>query len=192
MSRPDQKLNDLLDRLSSAASDRDVSVDDVLSEMGNRAITPFILIIALLMITPLSGIPGAPTLAAITIVTLSAQALYGRRRLWLPQWILRLQVRSARLKTAVDWLRKPCAYVDRRSTHRLGFLTDGPMRWITLLMCAILPLFWPPLEMLPFFSTFGAMIVALFAFGLFTRDGAYVLAGYGIVGSLIGAALLVF
>lgn len=197
MSRPttesrDQKLTDLLDRLSEAAGGAEVSVSDVLAQLGSRAITPFILVVAVLMISPLSGIPGAPTFAAIIIVMLSAQALFGRRRLWLPGWIMRLHIRSAALNKAIDWIRKPCAFIDRHSTHRLAVLTDGPMRWVTLLMCAVVPLFWPPLEVLPFFTSFGALIVSLFAFGLFTRDGVFVLAGYIIVATLICVAFTVF
>ena len=47
-----------------------------------------------------------------------------------------------------------------------------------LVTCVILPVGWPLLEFVPFASSFGGGTVALFAFGLFTRDGLYVLLGY--------------
>lgn len=178
----DKTLTHLLDGVERAAADEWVSIADVMHEFGDRAITPLILIIALLLVSPLSGIPGTPTIAAILIVTLSLQALFGRRRLWLPQWLLRRQLSARRVRQAVGWMRRPCAWVDRHSQQRLRFLTAGPMRWVTLLVCVLIPLSWPLLEILPFFTSFGAGTISLMSLGLFTRDGIYVLAGYSIVG----------
>lgn len=183
MSPNDQKtLNNLLDGMEHAASGEWVSIGDIMHEFGDRAITPLILIIALLLVSPLSGIPGTPTIAAILIVTLSLQALFGRRRLWLPRWLLRRQLSAQRVRQAVGWMRRPCGWIDRHSHQRLGFLTIGPMRWVTLAVCVLIPLSWPLLEVLPFFTSFGAGTISLMSLGLFTRDGIYVLAGYGIVG----------
>jgi len=189
---PDRPLTHLLDGLEQAADGENVSIADVRERLGNRAITPFILLIAVMMITPISGIPGVPTLSAVMIITLATQALFGRRRLWLPKRLLRLEIASSRVKTALSWIRRPCAFLDRNSRPRLALLTNGLMRWVTLLLCVIVPLFWPLLEFLPFFSSFGATIVSLFAFGLLTRDGIYVLAGYCLVSLSILVLILVF
>jgi hypothetical protein len=96
------------------------------------------------------------------------------------------------LQTAVSWLRRPSAFVERYSRHRLSVLTNGVMRGVALLVCAIVALFWPPLEFLPFMSTFGAGIVCLLAFGLMTRDGLYVLTGYCVLGLCVFMVFLVF
>tara|TARA_R100000306_G_scaffold2523_2_gene5496 strand:- start:436 stop:1017 length:582 start_codon:yes stop_codon:yes gene_type:complete len=174
----DRTLNHLLDRMEHAARQDTVSVDDVLHEFGDRAITPFILLIALMLVSPLSGIPGVPTFAAALIILLSTQALVGRRRLWLPGFLLRREIASKRLLKAVEWMRRPCAFVDRHSHSRLRYLTVGPARSLTLLACAVIPIGWPLLEVLPMVSSIGAAVVALLSFGLFTRDGLYVLLGY--------------
>lgn len=182
----DRTLNHLLDGLDHAAEGETVSVSDVLNQFGDRAITPFILLVALVLITPLSGIPGAPTIGAMIIVTLSVQAVSGRRRLWLPGFLLRRTIAAHRLRKAVGWMRKPCAFLDRHSHVRLQFLTVGPMRWITLLVCVVVPLGWPMLEVVPLVTSVGALTIGLFAFGLFTRDGLYVLFGYLMVGATSG------
>jgi hypothetical protein len=168
----------MLDGLEEAGQDRKVSFRDLLRQFGNRAITPFILLIALLMVSPLSGIPGMPSLATMIIVTMAVQALSGRKRIWLPEILLRQRFRSERLLQAVRWMRKPCAFLDRHSQMRLQFLTRGVMRWITLAICAALPLAWPLLEILPLVTSIGAATVALLVFGLLTHDGVYVLLGY--------------
>jgi hypothetical protein len=188
----DSSLTNLLDRLDRAAQGTQISVSDVVDELGDRAIIPLILLIALIMLSPLSGVLGMPTLAAILIITLAVQALFGRRRLWLPHWIKRLNMRASRMRTVVDWLRKPSAFLDRHSRPRLRVLTHSPLRWLTLLFCVVVPAFWPLLEVLPFVTTLGALIVSLLAFGLLTRDGIYVLAGYCIVLCVIAALFLVF
>lgn len=173
-----QNLGDLLDGMEHAAQRDDVTLRDVLDEFGDRSITPFILLASLLLVSPLSGVLGFSSFIAILVFVLSAQALVGRKRLWLPDVLLRKKMKSKHLLVAVKWLRKPCAFFDRHSGKWLQILTIGPMRIVTLLACTILPLGWPFLELVPFASSFGAGTVALFAFGLFTRDGLYVLLGY--------------
>lgn len=185
-------LGRLLDGMENAARKRDVSMRDLMREFGDRAITPFILVVALLLVSPLSGIPGTPTVAALLIISMAVQALAGRRRLWLPKFLMRRSVAGKHLRRAVEWMRKPCEFLDRHSHERLMFLTQGPMRWLTLALCVLIPLGWPLLEVLPMVSSFGAGTVALLAFGLFTRDGVYVLLGYLMVVLTAGAGLSFF
>lgn len=168
----------LLDSMDRAAENETVSINDVLHEIGDRAITPLILIVALLLVSPLSGIPGVSTLAALTIILLAVQAVTGRRRLWLPQFLLRREIPGHRLSGCVSYLRRPCAFVDGRCRPRMQFLTTGPMRFLTLVTVTIIPLGWPFMEVLPMMSSVGAATVALLVFGLFTRDGLFVLLGY--------------
>ena len=174
----ERSLTHLLDGMEHAARHDTVSVKDVLEEFGERSVLPFILVASLLLVSPLSGLFGVTTLIAMVIIVLSAQALWGRRRLWLPGFILRRRVKSSRLLLGIRWLRAPSKFFDRHSGRRLLILVTGPMRSITLLTCMVLPTAWPMLEFVPFASSFGGGTVALFSFGLFTRDGLYVLLGY--------------
>lgn len=187
----DKKLTHLLDGVEHAARNKTVSIADLLDEFGDRAITPFILIVCLLLISPVSGIPGVPTVGAVVIVILAAQALAGREQLWLPQKILNAKLSAKKVRKGVDWMRKPCAWVDRHSHPRLRLLTKGPLRWLALVMCLVIPLTWPLLELLPFFTSIGAGMVSLLSLGLITRDGLYVLAGYVFIG-LSGTGALAF
>ena len=185
----ENSLGQLLDRMEHAARECRGSVQDVIDEFGDRAITPFILLIAVMLVSPLSGIPGAPTIAAIMIIILAVQALSGRRQLWLPDFLRRQQVSGPKLRKAVSWIRRPCAFLDRHSHERLSVLTQGLMRWVTLALCVIIPLGWPPLELAPMVSSIGGATVALLAYGLFTRDGVYVLLGYVMIVLTAGAIL---
>lgn len=184
-------LTDLLDRVAKAAGKAErVSIRDVLAELGDRSITPVILVIAVILISPISGIPGAPTISGCLIVILAVQALIERRHLWLPDILLRRKVSGERLVRMVAWLRRPCRFVDRHTRPRLTVLTRGVARQITLVACVVIPLGWPLLEVLPFVTSTGALTVALLVFGLFTRDGLYVLGGYGMIVLTLGGTLL--
>lgn len=183
-------LTGLLDSIEAAAEDNDpVAVRDVVAQIGDSSIMAVILVVAILLISPLSGIPGVPSFSAALVILLVAQVLGGRRQLWLPQFMLRQSLRSSRLKEIVNWLRRPCAFVDRHTRSWFVWLTSGVMRFFTLFCCLVIPLGWPPLEVLPLTSTIGASTIALLVFGLFTRDGLFVIAGYSMIAITISLGL---
>ncbi|WP_299684279.1 exopolysaccharide biosynthesis protein [uncultured Tateyamaria sp.] len=183
----DAKLTLLLDRLEDAGDGDTVSVQDILDATGDRSIMPVVLAIALILVSPLSGIPGLPTLSAIVVLLVMGQAVFRRQHLWLPGFLCNRQISRDRFAGAIRWMRRPAAWIDRHSHPRLRVLTVGPLRWLTLLVCMCVPLVWPFLELLPFVTSFGAGALALMTFGLFTRDGLYVLWGYSVVGCMAGA-----
>ena len=180
-----RSLTDLLDVLDHAAAGDTVSVQKVLDEIGERSFTPIILAIAVLLVSPISGIPGVPTISAMLMVLIGSQGLARRRHLWLPGFLTRREIAAERLRHGIGWLRKPAAWVDRHSHRRLSFLTEGPARAVAFLFCILIPLAWPPLEVLPMVTSIGAASVVLLAFGLLTHDGLYTLAGYLVMAAMI-------
>ena len=177
-------LCDLLDRLETAGTGDTVTVQEILDATGDNSIMPVVLAIALILVSPLSGIPGLPTLSALVILLLMAQAIMQRKHLWLPAVLCSRRVARDRYTRALERMRRPAAWIDRHSHPRLRILTLGPLRLLTLLMCMAVPTVWPFLELLPFVTSFGAGALALMSFGLITRDGLYVLAGYLVVGGM--------
>ena len=165
-----------------------VSVQDILHEIGDRSFATVLLVPALILVTPLSGIPGAPTFGAIVVILIVSQWIARRDHLWLPGFVTRRRVASDRMRKALDWLERPAALIDRITAPRLTWLATGPLAVLPLLTVLCIAASWPLLEILPFVTTTGAVAVSLFAFGLMTRDGLFVLAGYGFVGAV--AALL--
>ena len=182
-------LGDLLDRLENSAGKGWVRVGDLIDGLGETAVTPLVLMIAILVVSPLSGIPGVPTLSALILTTLNVQSMFGSRYLWLPQMLRQRSVPVRRLQQAIDWLRRPCAFIDRHSQARLKFLTYGPMKLVAFIATLAIPLTWPFLEIFPFITSIGALSLALVAFGRMTRDGLYLLLGYAMIGAACGLAL---
>lgn len=177
-------LCDLLDRLETAGTGDTVTVQEILDATGDNSIMPVVLAIALILVSPLSGIPGLPTLSAMVILLLMAQAIVRRKHLWLPAFLCNRRVARDRYTRALERMRRPAVWIDRHSHPRLRILTLGPLRLLTLLTCMAVATVWPFLELLPFVTSFGAGALALMSFGLITRDGLYVLAGYLVVGGM--------
>lgn len=166
----------------------DISVSDILDEVGNRSFAPLVLVPALLLVSPLSAIPGVPTIGGLLVMLVALQWVFARNRLWLPGFVLRRTVAAPRVARAVEWLRKPADWVDRHSQRRLKFLTMPPLTLIPKLAILLVAASWPLLEILPMVTSVGAFAVSLLAFGMMTRDGVFVAAGYA---SIAGAAALI-
>ncbi|MEM6340940.1 MAG: exopolysaccharide biosynthesis protein [Pseudomonadota bacterium] len=182
---PHGTLTRLLDLMDEAATAPSVSVRDLLERIGEQSILPLVLAVSIIIVSPISGIPGVPTISALILLTLMMQVVLQRRHIWLPGFILRREINGPRLQKAITWLRKPGAWFDRHSKPRFLLLTAGPLRWLTLTICMAVPLAWPFLELLPMVTSFGAGAISLMAFGLLTRDGLYVLAGYIVVATMV-------
>ncbi|MFZ7092072.1 exopolysaccharide biosynthesis protein [Primorskyibacter sp. 2E233] len=184
-----ENLTELLDAVQPQGDETYVSVQDMLKRIGGRSFPAVILVPSVLMVSPISGIPTAPTLSALVIMTCAFQGLFGRSHLWLPGFLMRRKISARRLQKGIDWLRRPAGWMDRHSKGRLRLLTAGPMRPFAFLFSILIALSWPLLELVPFVTSFGAGAVAMIMFGLMTRDGAYLVAGY-VQGTAIYITLL--
>ncbi len=127
------------------------------------------------MVTPLSGVPTAPTIGAVVIGLIVVQWTFGRQCLWLPEWIAKRSISASRFCEGLTWADPPAKLIDRHTRARLSLLVHRPLPLIIILAVVIT---WPFLEVLPFFTTVCAVGVALIAFGMMARDGLFVLAGY--------------
>ncbi|WP_407494167.1 exopolysaccharide biosynthesis protein [Pseudooceanicola sp. MF1-13] len=177
-----RSLNDILDALQDAERGDCVSVRDILNEVGSRSFAPTILVPALILVSPLSGIFGLPTIGAIFIFLITIQKLAGRRHVWLPEFLKRREVKSDKLDRAIGWLRKPCAWIDARTHKRLTYFVSRPANIVTLLTIIGITLIIPFLEVLPMVTSVFAGAISLFAIGLLARDGLFTMLGYVQVG----------
>ena len=181
-----ESLDALLDALSEAGDeDGEVALGDILQAVGGRSFTPVVLAVAVLLISPISGVPGVPTVAAAVLLVIAAQALARRDHLWFPGVLLRRKISHERYLNGIHWLRRPCGWVDRHSHPRLQALVRGPGGTVSWLCCGLIPVSWPVLELLPMFTSLGAVAIALIAFGLLAGDGLYAALGYSLTGAVV-------
>ena len=185
MARPQPRLRSLGDILDSlegvAASDR-VSIGAVIDEFGVRSFAPILLLTAMILVSPLSGIPGLPTIGAVLMLLMSVQKLMGRPQVWVPGWMATRTVAGRRLTRTVSWLRRPAALIDLRTHRRLPFLVGRTANRVTLAVIVAICLLIPFLEVLPMVTSFFAVGISFLAVGLFARDGLFTVFGYLWVG----------
>jgi len=184
VSHEPHSMGDVLGELDELAANHDeVRVADVLDDFGARSFGPFIMIPAVLEITPVGGIPGVPTVFALFIALIAVQLLIGRDHVWMPQFVQRRAVGSKKLHKAVGKLKGMANFLDRHSKGRLEGLTKGTAIKLVAAVIIALCCTVPPLEFLPFASTIPMLAIAVLGLALTVRDGALLL------GSLLFAGL---
>ncbi|MHC0052133.1 exopolysaccharide biosynthesis protein [Actibacterium sp. D379-3] len=177
-----ETISDVLDTLADVSTGERVSVREIVESMGERSFAPLLLVPAMVLVSPISSIPGMPTLGALVMSLIVVQILLGRDYLWLPEVLARRSLPSDRMERAVNWLRKPAAWIDRHAHQRLPYLTIRPLSYIALLTCLAVTLVMPLMEFVPALATVAAFAITLFAVGMLTRDGLFVIGGYSFVG----------
>jgi hypothetical protein len=165
-------LTDVLNSIHDLAGRKDeVTVHDIRGEIGERSFGPFLLVPAIIEISPVGGIPGLPTVLAIIISLFSVQILFGRKHLWLPQFVEKRRLDGEKLKTGMDKLRPVARWTDKLLKPRMKWLTKPPWLQGIAAVCILLCCTVPPLELLPFASTAPMGAIALFGLALLSRDG---------------------
>ncbi|MEM8664622.1 MAG: exopolysaccharide biosynthesis protein, partial [Pseudomonadota bacterium] len=183
-------LSALLKTVAGAGDGDRVSVADILKAVGTRSFGALLLVPSLIVISPISGIPGVPTTAALIIILICGQYLIGRRTIWLPGFLLRRDVSRSRLEKAINAVTPAARFLERFVRPRLTFLIGRVTFAAVALICALLAATMPPLELLPFTATATASIIALFAMALLMRDGALALISLVMAAAAVGAFLV--
>ena len=168
-------LSDVLDRLEHSVRGESVTVQEVVAELGQRSFAALMLIFALISTSPASAIPGLTATVAGIVFILVVQMILGRQCVWLPRFIYRRRLSRAKLCKGIGWLRKPVAFVERFLKARLVFLMHRPWLFLPLVPILLLTLAMPFMEVVPTSGSIASAVIALFAAGLLTRDGALVL-----------------
>jgi hypothetical protein len=194
MTKKPPNLVGLLAEVAKAGRDhKKISVRDLRDLVGTRSFAPLLLIVSLIGFTPLGGIPGVPTILATIVVLAASQLIIGFNSLWLPTFLLDRKVDGRKLEKSAKSLRPFARMIDKVIRPRLTVLTNRPFLYVAALICILIAVAVPPLELVPFVDIpLWAALVA-FSLALAAHDGllmiaALVLTATGVV--LIGIALL--
>ena len=160
---------------TAAASDGKVSLGEIRDAIGGRAYGPLLFMAGAITMTPVSAVPGVPSILALTVILIAGQMLVGSDQVWLPRWMLRLKVKAASLEKGAQRVRRPAQLVDRLIRPRLLIMTQGAGRKGVAVICILVGLLTPPLELIPFSTAIPATTITVFGLGLTARDGAVVL-----------------
>ena len=142
------------------------------------------LIFSLISTSPASAIPGITATVAAIVFILVVQMIIGRECVWLPGFITRRHMSTAKLCKGIGWLRRPVEFVERFARPRFGFLLHRPWLYLPLILIMGLTLFMPFMEVVPTSGSLASAVIALFAAGLLMRDGALVVLSFVVLASI--------
>jgi len=180
-------LGELLAGLDALAATRErLTVDEMITVVGQRSFGPLLLLAGLIVTSPLSGIPGVPTVTALTVLLVAGQLLAGRHHLWLPQWLLTFSLPAAQARPAFRRLQRPAAWVDRLIRPRLTALTAGTGNRFLAGVCILVAVSMPPLELFPFAATTAGVLITLLSLAIIANDGLLALIALVLAGLILG------
>jgi hypothetical protein len=194
MAEQPSNLQELLRRLEQVSAGEDqVALGNLMEATGQRAFGPMLLLPGLIALSPLSGIPGLPSTVAVMVALIAGQLLCGRRHIWLPRWVVSRSVSRHRFERALRYLYPTARWVDRLVRPRLTLFTRGAALYANVLLCLLIALSMPPLEVVPFANSINGAALAALGLALFAHDGVLALFAFAFsIGSLVllGRALL--
>lgn len=177
---PPNALTEIVDDVVQTAKeveDDAVDLDTLVSVAGGRGgLVPIMTLVALTIVSPLSGIPGLSSICGFTIALCAGQAALGRRTLWLPKRLARSSISPKRVIWAMERVRRAAQWLEDHATRRLEFLSAPPLSTLFLASAALFGLSMPMLEFIPFSSSLIGLSVVLIGLGLLLRDGLLLLA----------------
>ncbi len=172
MDEPLTNLEQLLDKMEEAAEDHEqVSLGVVLESIGTRSLGPLLLLAGVVTFSPLSGIPGMPTVMAVLVLTIAVQLLLGRDHLWLPKRLLKRSISTNKLTKSIHWMRRPARFVDHWTKPRLKVLVKGPGSYLIAIICTLIGLGIPAMELVPFSASAAGAALTAFGLSLVSCDG---------------------
>ena len=177
-------LREVLERIGEARGADRVSLGAILQSIGQRTFGALLLVPGLLLVSPLSALPGFGSLMAFIVFLFGCQLVLGRKCAWLPRFVLSRTIERRRLDRAMRFL-EPAARLSDRVVHpRLQYLAMGIFARLIGLICLMIAIIMAPLELVPMANTTSGAAIALFGLSLVARDGLLALLALTATGAI--------
>ncbi len=188
-----QTLADVVEKITSAGTrDGEITVEEILQSVGQRSFGPMLLVPGLIVLSPISGIPGVPTLGAVAVLLIAGQMLIGRKCFWVPGFLRHRKISRKKMRKAGRFLMPIARFVDRLVGPRLSFLTGHPFNYLIALTCVVIAVIMPPLEVILFANVLTSAAISAFGLALVARDGVLAAIAFALtLGSLYFLFMLV-
>ncbi|MDD7971088.1 exopolysaccharide biosynthesis protein [Roseinatronobacter alkalisoli] len=184
-----EEIGEIVSTLHDAGEGHSPSVRDIIKRLGQASFGALLLVPAMIIATPASGIPGLPTVCGLIIALIAIQMLTGRDHIWLPDWVMERRIDGDRFERALDFLQRPVGWIDYLSRPRMTWLLRWPMVLPLQLVCVFCGLAMPFMEWVPLTSSIAAIAVCLVAVAFIADDGLLALAGVAV--AVAGAAAFI-
>ncbi|MEQ8255473.1 MULTISPECIES: exopolysaccharide biosynthesis protein [Roseovarius] len=180
----------IIDRLEDTTDRDQVTLRCMIEAFGKSSFTTAMCVPALLVASPLSGIPLFSSACGLLIASIAAQMLVGRDHLWLPAFVMNRSIGNGKMLAALRRLHRIGERIDAITRPRLRPLMTRPFRKLYQALCVLCGVLMVFLEIVPFSSSVLGMATIFFATAIIVRDG--VLACLGVAIMCLGASLPIF
>lgn len=190
MSREITNLEQMLERIHETADKgTDISLGMLVEAIGSRSFGPLLLLAGIIMMSPISGIPGIPTIMGLVLVLIAGQLLFRKKHFWLPRWMLERSASRGKVFKAIRHLRPVARFVDRLLRPRLPFFIEGAATYAVALICILVAVQLPLMEVVPFSIHATGVAVTVFGLSLIARDGLLSVIAFAVTAMTFGLLL---
>lgn len=172
-----QHVSEIVDEIDTLARNHTLDLRNIVALFGPQSFIAIILVPALIVVSPLSGIPFLPSICGLLIAVVASQMLIGRPYVWLPQSFLDKSIDGERAHKAIERIRGVIDWLDSHARGRLRWMVAMPFVKLPQALCISCGLAMPFLELLPFSSSILGLAVVSFCTAFLTRDGLFVVIG---------------
>lgn len=182
------RFSELLSRVVDEHPADRIGFADLIAVIGDRSLGALLLLFALPNMLPL--LPGMSLVTAIPLILIAAQMTAGKHQPWLPKWIMRQSIATAKVRKGLPRLLMLLRPVERLVKPRLEIVTGHGGTQLIGIMALLLSLIaWLPVVGLHYIPAF---VIAAFGIALINRDGVLALlaAVAGAMGSIVLSGLI--
>lgn len=163
-----------------------ISIDELMTRFGGRAMGGLLLIFGLICALPLP--PGGTTIFGAPLLLLAPQLALSSRRPWLPKRLRARTIAVSSLRRGLPRALWALQLVEAVSRPRLTLLFSPPGERFIGLVCTVLALVL--ILPIPLGNMLPAATVSVLALSLIQRDGILALAGFVLAGLSGGVLIL--
>ena len=164
-------LKETINNIGDTCEGHRVTLGSMVDAIEMRDFGILLVVPGLIVLLPVSFIPGISSLcAAITLFT-GIHILFGREELWLPERVRRISFNGSKVTRVLGKMSPVAKKIDRITKPRFSFMTTGLAEKLVSGIVIILASATIFLGFIPFIDMAFMLPVVFFGLGSYTQDG---------------------
>lgn len=180
------RTSQIVANLARNASGDTIEVGTIVNALRDRSFGVLMILFAM----PNAVIPGISWILGAPIVIVAMQLLLGRRKPWLPQFMLRRKLKLETFQAVAERTERFLVWIEQWLKPRFAWLTSRTAeRLLGIYLALVAIVLMAPI---PFGNALPALSISFIAAGLIEKDGLAILLGLvlGVAGTILVAALM--